>query len=1316
MNPLQARFATVRRRLRFVITFRGVCWLLATLLLTVALAGLLDWRVHLPGLVRAIALAGVLGGAGAIGYRYLIRPLSARTDDLSLALQIEQHYPALNDCLASTVQFLEQPAGSDRSGSPSLRRQAVQRGLHQAQNYDFNQVIDGRGLRTAGLSLILACALAVPLVLLYPGQAFTALIRLANPFGSHEWPPQTRLIITARNRVARGEVFEVRGHLEGVIPEKASVSYRFSGLAPAEQTWTIAPGEAPGTGNLVARLEPERVRRNFEFQVRANDAVTAWQAVSVLPPPALVPLDGRPSPQVRLTPPAYTDLPPFDLPDGAGNIETVLGTSVRLRAATDRPIAQAWIELRPELPVVSLAAFLCPAGTSDLAGALAHLNAASQAAAERIPARLHPDGRQFDVHFRPWIGGAYALRLEDETGLGITRLYDLRIDPDPAPSVNLERPSASLDSLLLLPTAEITVQVLAEDPQFALRSVFLEYRCAKDDPPRRLPLFEHARAGAALGQFSAALGSTPLPLPVQPLRLRLPRLQTVRRLSLTPLKHPDGSALRAGDVVVLQACADDFDNISVDKRPGRSHEIELHIVKRETLEASIDQAQAQIQQELVRVREQQRDALNKVDGAEKQWRATGRLRPEDLDNLVQAEQLQQQIRARVGNKEEGGLRADVAKVLQSLRDNHLPRSGAHERMELAATELDRLAREELEQIEPQLTNARKENELASESRRPERGDRSSLSQALRHQEEVEKTIEQLLAELVPYSTIREIKGQARTLLEEQRQLNRQTEQLSGKVRLGAKTLTPAQDAERKLLAEQQKRQAANADQLLGKMEQLVVDKEKLVEEKKQLAEEKALQAQEKLHAAEKLGDNPEKAGQLREEAQTLREEAESLRRAGEGLQEEVAALRDAREVGIKGDISTKLRAAERSLGQNQFGQAGENQQGGTKELEKMVKALEERREEELDRLIKKMRQAERELAKLADEQERLQKKVKEASAIEDPQKREQELQRLAREQDKLRKRTQELARDLKRLRVERGGHELTRAGGQMDDAGQQLSRDRGDNAQDRQEGALDRLDEARREVQRAREQVEEELAREKLAKIADVIKRLRERQEAAIAESARIHNDVLQRGGWNRSLLGSLSGQSRGQRALSEETASLADQKLTGAVVFVRLMKKGADAMKQAADQMDQRRKAELDREDQGLKFDASAETAADARTQKLQQDALRRLDQVLDAIKLENGVAQRAAQDGNGPMGGGKGGSGDGLPPLAQLKALRALQAEVNERTEEFARKHPDASKLTRQQKTELEAIQKEQVEVAELFDELATPAEREKEKGQNP
>jgi hypothetical protein len=115
----------------------------------------------------------------------------------------------------------------------------------------------------------------------------------------------------------------------------------------------------------------------------------------------------------------------------------------------------------------------------------------------------------------------------------------------------------------------------------------------------------------------------------------------------------------------------------------------------------------------------------------------------------------------------------------------------------------------------------------------------------------------------------------------------------------------------------------------------------------------------------------------------------------------------------------------------------------------------------------------------------------------------------------------------------------------------------------------------------------------------------------------------------------------------------------------------------------------------------------ADTRAPKLQRDALRRLDLLLDALKTEKGIARAPDQQGGG---GGEGGGGqrtpsDDIPDMAQLKVLRSLQQEINEQTVSFGRQHPNRAKLTEDQKRELDSLSKEQKEIGELLDEIAKP-----------
>jgi hypothetical protein len=1326
---LARRLAWLRRRLRFVATFRGVSWLLVLVLATLLLVGLLDWRVHLPALVRAVALVGVLSGSGYIVIRHLLRPLATKSDDLTLALRVEKQYPGLNDSLASTVEFLQE---SDKPGldSPGLRKEAVKHALRRARGVDFGTVVDSRGLRTAGLLMAVACAAAVAAVLLWPQLAFTALARLLAPFSAKDWPSQTQLDMAApRDRIGRNELFEVKGTVRGIVPETANVIFKIDNGQQVEHTYEIAPGPEQGTGLLTVRLEPGRAKNSFSFEVRANDAVYRSKIIRVSPPPLLTMLDGRPSPQVHLDFPPYTDLPPQDLPDGSGNIDAVAGTIVTLRAAADRPLQRAWIEFLPEAQHTSLAAFLGPLG-SGRSAQVWPLTAGGQAVWDIVPAQLEEDRQRFGVRFRPHVSGMYQLHFEDESGLANSRLFELRVQVDPPPTVALERPSPSRDILDLLPDADVPLQAMVTDPHYAVRAVFLEYRCQKTDALRAWPIWDHHTAGVATAKIMWPFGKN------EPVRLRLVAVPINQTVPLNRFRHVNGAPLREGDALTLQLCADDFDDVSVDKEPGRSHEVEIRIISRNALDVLLNQEEAKVQQDLVRLEKMQRAAKQKVVDTQNQLRKTGKLQTEDVSRLLDAEQEQQQIRERIGDKQEG-LRSEVARILDTLKNNKLPRSGTHDRMERVQSSLDRLGREELPQIEPRLTNARKEAEnqdsgvknkerpaqreeaarqkekeakareqqaqdkdkeakqAESEAKStpdsdPKKAERQkeakqlkqdtdklrqqaeqlrkdaeairkgeakdavkqSLAEARAHQEEVQRTLSELLQALDSFASTAGIKGEAKSILERQTRLNQETEEF----------VTKHPDA-----AGKEPEKLSNADAIM-QLQNLKNDQSKLEEDTNKL-----------LNQMEKVRDTRRKE----KDDDTANQLDKAIQQAN------------------KGNLTGAMREALEHLKENQTQQAGGSQRDAISQLKKVIQELEDRRAADLDRLAKKLREKQDQLEKLAQEQERLQKKVQEAKQIADPKTREEELKRLAKRQKELKEQTEDLARQLSRLRQDRAGQAASQAAGQMEQALKQL--ERGQDAEEEQDEALDRLDEAQREVERTKEETEEELAREQAAKAAEEIKRLKQRHEGLMAEAARLERAVLEKG-WVGSLLRSMLDLSRTQKELADATASLAEKKQPEAQVLARVLHRAAEIMNEASARFKERA-VEVKEAPDARDLPGPPEEAV-----KLQKDALRRLDQLLEALKQEPGMVMRPAGGGGGgggDGGSGGGGGGEGIPPVVQYKLLRAMQAEINQKTDDFARKHPDAKKLTKQEQDELAGLQEEQKEIADLVEKIAEPEE---------
>ena len=72
--------------------------------------------------------------------------------------------------------------------------------------------------------------------------------------------------------------------------------------------------------------------QKFKFRVVANDGsfpprAGAWHEVQVMHKPKLIELDGKPSPQIEISAPAYTDLPsPVKLLPGIRHLELLAGT------------------------------------------------------------------------------------------------------------------------------------------------------------------------------------------------------------------------------------------------------------------------------------------------------------------------------------------------------------------------------------------------------------------------------------------------------------------------------------------------------------------------------------------------------------------------------------------------------------------------------------------------------------------------------------------------------------------------------------------------------------------------------------------------------------------------------------------------------------------------------------------------------------------------------------------------------------------------------------------------------------------------------
>src|SRR5262245_19352648 len=1295
-DALSRRLDEVAGRLRRVVLLRAGSWLVVVSVLFVCGIALLDQRFQLPPLVRGLGLVAYLVSLPLLVRRWVLQPLDGAADPVRVAQRIERAYPDFNDSLVSAVQFIRQDSG-DRTSSPGLRKAAIRRASRKAERHDLDRAVDSRWVKRSVLAALVAMGVSGWLVYTAPDAAVAEVKRIALPFGGTAAPTRTKIEILAPqplpHRMARGEPLDIKLVLRGVIPDRVLVSVKLEGSPAVDQSYAVMSAEdTPDVAELTVRIEPTRIPRDFQFRVRADDRDTGGQTVHVLPPPVLVPLDGRPSPQIRLDFPVYTDLPAVDLPDGGGLIECVAGTRVTLRAATDRPVTRAWIGFRPDQPGLRLVPALATLGANPEI-AVPGFDLLGREVWADVPVTLGRHGTLMEVSFVPRLSGPYALRFEDDTGLGTTRMFDVRVHPDPAPAVTLERPSAGRDSLLVLPDADITIRAGVVDKLYAIRNVRVEYRTNQGDATTPVRWFDANQTGKAL-PAAAALMRGVIPVPIaDPLRLRPQLLGFDERLPLTRFRHPDGSQLKEGDTVIVWVAADDFDDVTGFKQPGRSHEVELVVATRQDLDAVEQNAQSDLRAELLRLHAQQREARGKVQESIQQLRNTGQLRPDDLDRQAQAEQLQQQIRSRINNPEDG-LRAQLEKLRQSAKDNRLPRSATTARLDEAAAELDRLAAEELEPLEADLSVARKRPEPKDSAAAP-------LGRVEKRQKEVEQTLLSLLERLEPWSGAGEIRGEARSLLNDLKRQMEKGRQLAVRVPddIPPDRLTPDQKAELDRAAVGDDRLGERGRQLIEKLNRLAVEKDAALRDKLDFAEKKDAEAKAKRAQAGREPKGSAVQKELNRNADELSAQARQSRDAAANLQREAEALRNAATVGNTEQIKEQLRRAGQFTRQNQTSRAANEQRAAAGNLEKLLNSLEEQSAADADRLSKKLNDADRELEDLIDRQEKLQKKVEEAEGLKDPAQRRAVLEKLARDQEKLEADARDLAQRLTRDQGEQAAQELRRAAREMGQARERL--ENGDPAGERMDDALDRLDDAQRELDRARDKNDEELLREQAARFADEIKALRDREQRLLDESARIHGLVKKAQKWERPVRTSLNDLRQQQQALAGELRALIEKKFASAAVFARMLRQSADAMDLAAKRMDNR----LDSAELGP-FDLELEDIADAGIQSQQKLAVKRLSQLLEALApdKQQPAGQQPMAGGmppdTPPMGGMK--PGEQLPTLAQLKALRALQADIAERTEAFDKAHAERSKLNDDEVAELELLQKMQLDVAELIRQL--------------
>jgi hypothetical protein len=458
---------------------------------------------------------------------------------------------------------------------------------------------------------------------------------------------------------------------------------------------------------------------------------------------------------------------------------------------------------------------------------------------------------------------------------------------------------------------------------------------------------------------------------------------------------------------------------------------------------------------------------------------------------------------------------------------------------------------------------------------------------------------------------------------------------------------------------------------------------------------KDLTAQQQTDLANIAGAQSELARRFDKLQQRMEQMGEKIRQTAPLAADSLA---DAVELARGQAIGSGMRDSARFIEGNRLGQSIESQTTVDSKLDELLDILSNRREQELSRLVKKLRAAEQKLNSLRQEQQGLRRKIREAherlqAAGDEQQKEEQrrELARLAREQRKLEEEIDRFGRELARLRAEEASQRVAAASGKMQSGSQAGESGDSGKAADLADEARAQLDEAQRRLAERRRQAEQDLASEQLATVEHALAGLLVRQESALAETKRLQTLREAQGDLRPEQTASVNDLARNQEQLKHEADAIAGN-VSAAEVFQLGVRSAADQMQRAVELLRQ------------------GNVGNDV--QRAEQQALLRLRQLLAALK-EGQSAQTGEPNQGGEGNPDNGGAKNNKPPpvvhsVTEIKLLTVMQEDVNRRTIELQERIGGRA-ATDAEAGELVALAQEQGRIAELVAKLTARAKGE-------
>ncbi len=1257
MNDLLARLAKLRWRYRLVTLGSAIFALVAFLACAITAESVFDYYNKTSPVVRAFYLVSLMGVSAWLVYWLALEPLARRTDSLSLALRVEEAFPELNDSLASTVQFIEHPERDPTAAA--FRQKLVGKVVEQTTPLNFSRILPYPLFVTLAALALLHGSVAAYLFAENRSLAPTALLRLADPFGHHTWTAIE--VQNARAIWPLGTPFKLQGQVLGIKPDKLRLELQM--LDPKTQTFQTRvdrPLKLASSKNglefqaeiadIMLKDKPGKVR----YRLTGNDGQFPappgkWHDMEFMLPPKIA------TTQIEVDLPDYLGLPS---PESAIRVLQVkLGSVIHYQAETTRPVGEAILELSPTPKVDSptgvgaVLALLAPSPQALLANAFV-----TQSAIGRIPMEIDSAGTRISARFMALVPGEgyYRIRLVDRQTpeLAFTEQWLYRVENDDVPRVYLdpneplaqagaEEDAAPVNIVVkeYLPDAEIQFDLDARD-LYGIRSVFLEFtrKPGEDkpvEPTQRRFLCDPRRAGAILRHLAGT--------PIVPEALARIAPGQFRFKATWPLNQQ----FQEGDIILVQACADDYFDVFTIREPGRSRKLlEIHIVGEPKIVANLDQEMANIKQALDKIKENQQKAQDLVKD----------LKPEEkgVDPKEQNQKIENQ--ANKALKEQEGLKKNVADLQKKLADtnkmleeNKWPAGEEKDLVQKLQNDLKDLQEKDLKEIDAALEKMR-EN-AAKGKKEPPTKQPSPLEKSKDLQNNLQKKIDELNKSVAKWSDLAQTKNELRQLIEEQERLAEETKKSAEKFQklddLGV--LDPKAKQEKK----QEMANLADRQRALGQRTQKFM--EGLKDQKARFDNKEDRETSQKLAQTKKIADDERLVPQMTKE------------------------------------IPDKLAK------DNKINEAKQDQADAKQNLQKMLDQLEGKREDGLDRLQKDKEK----IQNAKNDIDNLQKNEAKAAELKDQKKQADEFDRLA-------EKAREQEKNLRKLGEQEAAQEMAKAAQKLEEAAEKVRKK--EDPKELEQEAKQHLDKAKRKVEETEEHLQREHLLKLAQRLKFIKERQESALERTQALQKKVQTKKIWSASLLRTLEGDQRNQvsiAKDTESLQDKLRdTIVIEKLLemSAKTMERASQRQADRKTSGEDRLaapfepeqledENRRHAEI----------ANLQDQAGKRLSRL----LEAIDEQLQQMKPPE--EKKQVSENKQPMNpenkepqGGRRPPQDGIPPMAHLKALKSEQEEILRRTREFGQRNANLNNLPDDQRNELNALTEEQNTLRNLFDQL--------------